>query len=59
MSPAARPWEILVECDGEPAGDPIPCCGWDVLSKLAAVREVLPRGWNADAHLVLQQRAHA
>jgi hypothetical protein len=46
---ADRIWEIVVECDGEEAGPPIPCCGWDVLSKLAAVRSVLPAGWEADA----------
>jgi hypothetical protein len=31
-------------------GNPIPCTQWDVLSRLAMVRDVIPAGWQADAY---------
>jgi hypothetical protein len=43
-------WVIHITSGAVPMGDPIECSGWDVLSKLAAIRAYIPEGWQANAY---------
>ena len=42
-------WFIHITCANRPMGDPIRVTGWDVVSKLAAIKATIPAGWTADA----------
>lgn len=43
-------WNIEVTDHGQTTGPVIKTTGWDVLSKLAAVRNAIPATWNAEAY---------
>lgn len=51
-------WLIVIRCGGRQMGDPIPCTGWNVVSRLAAVHDVLPLGWHAEAYPRIPQPRH-
>lgn len=42
-------WNIEVRDIDGIIGSPIPATGWDVLSRLAAVKAAIPANWTADA----------
>ena len=54
--PANMPWHIVItSSDGRVTGAPVPATGWDVWSRVAAVWEALPAGWQAEAYPASQQ----
>jgi hypothetical protein len=54
MAAIELPWQIVITCGTNEVGEPVPCRGWDVLSRLAAVRGAIPATWMAEAFPVLR-----
>lgn len=42
-------WTIVITCGRHQMGRTIPATGWDVHSKVAAIRGRIPADWSVDA----------
>jgi hypothetical protein len=47
---ASMIWTIEITSDGHAIGTRIVAQGWDILSKLAAVKAAIPTTWQAEAY---------
>lgn len=53
-------WTIVITCGRHQMGRTIPATGWDVHSKVAAIRGRIPADWSVDAFPTLHvQRGSA
>lgn len=43
-------WNIIISDNGRQMGQAITAIGWNVLSRLAAIKAAIPAGWIAEAY---------